>query len=406
MALKMSNQTPSISFVLVVGLINIWTCAYAGEPPPVDRPVPSAGKVALDSRWVAPFVEYTAIRGDRWQESGARCFSTDGTLLVEMDGLMSVPPRFGHYFTSLSHGKLRFHGMYGDWLLDNPGAETYGVASTDGRVFIQFVREHRSAVGIAVYVTGKRTVQIGPFEGMHLEYHAIGFDGSVAALFSTGKGTDSSLVVLSDEKGKIRLHESMPGTVTGVKPAPSGRGVLVWYADSGLEYISDSGTTRSIEIDPALSISTWFAVWIPESSKVILGSQERLAHVLVDCELGQVMWAVGFPGPNVLLPERVAAFGDYVFQCGLERDQDTRSWGVRVIRALDLKTGRRVATWRSTPSPSFVPGTAVGQLMERSDHLYYLTDNAFSELRTEDVANAGEGCCEWEPVDSLNHEDN
>ncbi|HMB70056.1 MAG TPA: hypothetical protein VKU85_12125, partial [bacterium] len=66
--------------------------------------------------------------------------------------------------------------------------------------------------------------------------------------------------------------------------------------------------------------------------------------------------------------------------------------------ALELATGKRVARWRSTPYPGFDEWQDVGRLMRRDDRVYFVTDEAFSEICVEDIERAGEGCCVWDAV--------
>jgi hypothetical protein len=132
---------------------------------------------------------------------------------------------------------------------------------------------------------------------------------------------------------------------------------------------------------------------------VLLGNETRHSHVLLDCERGRILWQAEAPPPDALSVWSVQPFGGYVFQSGLEvttGGPESRS-SVRVIRALDIVSGRQVATWRATEA-GFFTWEDIGRLMIRDGHLYYLTEHAFSELHPGDFSGLG-----WQPASSSKH---
>ncbi len=397
MTTRLKARIMASSTLLVVSTILLVSeLAHSGRPAIAIRPVPHDSAMWRDARWVAPFVEYTEVRGHGARSTSVRWYSAAGTVLVESDTLETSQWPFGFYFTSRSGGRLTFHGMYNNWHLPAPSAETYGIASRDGRVFVQFVRNGRSAVGLTVFRKGSLVTELGAFPRMRLAAQQLGDDGSIAGLFSTISDDNLQRVIVTDSNGAITM-DFVAAQCRSVHPAPNGSGALLWQVDGTLLYKPLNGEAQLMTLDPSLALASWFVVWTPGATKVLLGSEIHRTHVMLDCEQGRALWQSDVSSPWGINREWVAPYGGYVFQSGLAPAADDSTSNERVIRALDVVTGETVASWRSTPSREYTGWQDIGKLMTRDGRLYYLTDDAFSELKPEHVADAGHGCCGWEP---------
>ncbi len=364
----------------------------------MDIRVPLGGIVLrTETRWVAPFVEYTEVHGKRWESHKVRWFSDSGKVLAETDSLFSnrgFP--FCGYFVSGPWSGLAFHGMYNDWELSAPGADNDGEASRDGRVFLIWVRGGPTgqAIGANVYAAGKHGAKLGPFAGKTLTTAQLGDDGSVAALFSTAASPERGRVLVTNANARITMTLSTTGTESAYA-APDGRGVLLGQTDGTMFYVAADDSARRIQMDRELPPHAQAMQWAPGSALVFLAGSKTRQLILLDCDRGRVVWRAPSLGTY-----HVVAFDRYVFETGLAPALGDSTLSVRAINVLDIKTGNLVATWRSTP-PARYTFRDIGRLMVRDHHLYYVTDEIFGEIRPEQVVE-GESCCTgWERVPGL-----
>lgn len=383
---------------LAMAFVLLGAARSSAGPPPVVRgsvPLNETGG-SIEAEWVAPFVQYVESRGRGWSTTQVRWYSTSGDLLAQTDTLRSSASRLDRYFVSGSKDHRAYHGMYNDWHLPAPSSEQIAIASSDGRVFVQFLRRGDVATGVSVYVEGRHATDLGPLPGMKLASHSVGFDGAVGVVLAAEDGTRPPWVLTTNVTGKPRMSRQVPGALR-LHVAPGGTGGLVWREDGGLAFLTDHGELVEVPVDPKWQLSRWLAIWHPDRPEVVLGSETLLRHALVDCSTGEVRWIVDVPAPH-LGREGVQPFGEYVFQSGLDTtpSAEGQAGGRRVIRALDIGTGRLVAQWRSGRSPAYSGWQECGALMMRDGRLYYVAKDAFSEIRTADVEMAGEGCCPWQ----------
>ena len=148
------------------------------------------------------------------------------------------------------------------------------------------------------------------------------------------------------------------------------------------------------ELSPPLQLAPWFAHWLPGSKRVLLGNERDSLHVLFDLEERRVVWQA--KAPAHLNPLYAVPFGEYVFQSGLEAapTPEEPQGSVRVINALDILTGRVRARWTSSP-PRPYTWQDMGKLMLRGERLYYVTDEAFTEISPGDVK---DGSGDWKQL--------
>jgi hypothetical protein len=380
---------------VVAGLISWVSSCY--------QPVPGY-EIQVDSHWVAPFVEFTEIpRMRSARESRVRWYSaTNGAFQCESTELRSAESPFGFYFVSGTEDALMFHGMYNTWRVPASRDRSHVMASKNGETFIQVVNEGSIPVAVNVYVTGKLKAAIGPIPGMRVSTQFVSIDGSVAAVLSPYLEQGPARAYVVNPQGKVTLTYEDKNPYRHAFPASNGRGLLLWQYDGNLLYVDEIGRKHFIHLDPELELAAWTPIWVPESSRVLIASEKRHSHVLIDCELERVLWEAPAPLPGYLLDSRWAVpFGDYVFQSGLWPTDDP-CLKSREIRALNLQTGKLVARWRSSGVRGVEDWQELGQFMIRDGHLYYLAGDTFGEVRVEDVKNAGKGCCRWEPFPSEN----
>ena len=406
---SLGRPTRILALVLVLAIAP--TPVTGDPPPPEEVRVPMGGAVLrTDTRWVAPFVEYTEVRGDRWESHKVRWFSEKGEVLAEVDRCAPSTSFFDYYFVSDRPGGVTFHGMYNDWKIPSSGAGRHGVASADGRIFVTFVRDFPHdeprpipptpgpALGANVHLQGKLAVKLGPFRGMTLANAPVevGADGSVAALFSTTASPERGRVLVTDTNGRITMTFSTRDTEL-VQAAPDGRGALLWQANGALFYAPANDTTRRVSMDSDLPPHAQAMGWVPESALVLIAGSDTRQVVLLDCDRGRVVWRATSLGSY-----HVVAFDRYVFETGLAPASDVDpALMVRAINVLDIKTGNLVATWRSTTTARYTQRD-IGRLMIRDHRLYYVTDEIFGEILPEQVAK-GESCActGWESVSGL-----
>jgi len=366
--------------------------------------------LSTTTRWVAPFVECTEVRGDQGQESHrVRWFSERGEVLTEIDPLGANTSSFEYYFISGSPGSPTFHGLYNDWELRSPGSEHYGVASTDGRVLVIAVRDFppeeprpiprtdQPALSANVYVQGKLAAKLGPFPNMALGSAPLGMgaDGSVAALFLMTASPEQGRLVVTNANGQITLTCSTRDTEL-VQAAPDGRGALLWQTNGTLFYVPANDTSRRVLMDDDLPPHAQAMEWVPESALALIAASSTHQVVLLDCDRGRVVWRAPSLGSY-----HVVAFDRYVFETGLvPASDDDSTLKVRAINALDIETGDLVATWRSTEAARYTQRD-IGRLMIRDDRLYYVTDEIFGEILPELVTKGDSACCGWSTMPDL-----
>lgn len=364
----------------------------------MPRPVPPSDNIGeFESRWVAPFVHYSVTRVSGKASFQVRRYSSTGALESETDSLFSYSSPFGFCFVSGPFGHQTFHGMYGDWHctgdLETNGEQINALASPNGRTLLRLMgpEKHGGSNAVVVYVMGRKVSTLGPFPGMDLTSIRMCDDGSVGALFVPREGAGEPEALLTDASGVLSMRIRAPGAFS-IQPAPDGRGALLWRTDGGLEYAASPEHGR--ELSPPLKLAPWFAHWMVGSKRVLLGNEMDSLHVLFDLDERRVVWKA--KAPAHLAPDYSAVFGEYVFQSGLEAapTEEEPAGSVLVIHALDSRTGNVLAQWKSSP-PRRHTWQDMGKLMVRGGHLYFVTDEVFTEISLDDVRS---GSGDWKPV--------
>jgi hypothetical protein len=363
--------------------------AGAGEPPDVaDVPGDVAG--VLDCRWIAPYV---ATYGTGVGKSGgARTVWFDAAGTVVRD--LVVPGGVPFVTVPAKDGGQSVHGTLADWTITlpppPPGPEKWDIAysgSGDGRTFVRQQTSSDGTTSADVWVDGKWTGRAGPALRWRGRSVHVGEDGSVALEVGRAPG-ERGMRVLVFAPGAKAAFEAKPeadDSVEGV--APAGRGVVLRRprAEGGDELLFASAAgIRPLD----LGVNAHVAAWLPGTSKAIVtcGTDDAPRLRLADLETGAVAWDVedqplggrrAWPG--------VAIEGDLVLLSGLEASAvgKVTHWRRRVD-ALELGSGKPVATWRSAFAGA-VGYAEAATLQRRGATLFLVTREQFAPVPVADV---------------------
>jgi hypothetical protein len=360
--------------------------AWTRPDPPEPSDLPGGTTPGrLTSRWVAPYVAEQSTSIAQKGVGHTTWFAEDGAVVREVaasagPGFVAVPGDGDAGFT--------IHGTLARWSLTLPkrsGERTWQV-SADGRTFVDEKSDTSGAFFADVFVDGEgvgRTDAYPVWKGRGL---SVGDDGTLAAIVAPetgGKNGPRVVVLWPGKRPTMRRAAAFevpchPDAIVEAV-APGARGVVVNVLDKR-SWLSKAGT-RDLDLGPNPSV----VAWAPDSARAVVATSVgyRTRHHLVDFDTGATLWTA--PDAPRERAASVVIEGDLVLIAALEAQavEDVAVWR-RVIRALDLATGKPVATWRScvagpvgySEAPVFMRSTA---------KLYLVAPDQFAPVPMDDI---------------------
>jgi hypothetical protein len=364
--------------------------------PPPNGPGPGLpGKIGgkIESYWVLPFVKAT-VNADG---------STDIAWLDEKGNLIrqSKAAYVGTGYIRLTGNINVMEGIKGDWKITLPPVpdedEGSEMATADGRIFLVESTPKHGQLLLNVYVDGKLASKLGPFfryKGRETE-----LEGNCAALLVwKDQSKNTAQVVVIDGKGEISLRQDCDADVDSPDAAPDGKGVLI-EDNRGNEHENTcmwytvKGKTQTLKIEPNHRV----VGWLPHTHRSLLSTSVGYdnRYRLIDWDTGETLWEIPCPGngrdlavgitPDLVLFSQAELFDGHGSWMGesLSLEIDKPEW-IRVLYAVDAKTGKTVASWRPDPDRRLERGR--GEFFCWSGgKFYFVADNEFTELNLEDI---------------------
>jgi hypothetical protein len=362
-------------YVPLVATLALGVSGVAARPPLAPVTLPGQGLGETTGQWIFPYVRVVydgfCLEGEEcggcclhWN-TAVRWFDEGGGVQRDISG-KRVCLGNGFVREDTSGGSV-IHGIASDWHL-----ELGELHETDGIVgnYRSATCAHQRTVSdsvfrIDVYSSGERSASLGPFMRTKASRTRLGPDGSFSVFVGTPDPTARELVV-ADAGGRETLRVRCGLRADRPRVAPQGRGVLIRKKNHTSYYTADGTETR---LD--LWIDTRLLTWVPESDTALFlvfpSNPTQLA--LLDCRSGAEGWTIDCESVR---EDGVQILGSRVF---LSRLRDGR----RAIDVLDLGTGSLLAQWESDLDDYQTPG----KIHVHSGRLYFVTDEAFSEVSPE-----------------------
>jgi hypothetical protein len=366
--MRLATRALALAAVLSVSLV-----AEGGEPPDIDTwLLPGRAAGTIQSRWVAPYVQETAVRvGDGWV-TDVRWFRPDGSVRRETHGNGGAE--------SAEDGVV--HGLRDTWSVRLPqlplSSDSTILRGEDDSTFVHSWVEGES-IRANVYKEGKLISSVGPYP--RKREFVLAEDGSMAVLTLKEPGSASVRVVVFAPEGKPSFEADAGGDAWIVSVAPGGLGVVLkGNAKNELTWISKKGTSRTLKIEPNPDL--W--AWVPGTTREVVtyglaGKSPRFR--LVDWESGETVWDIADPAEHICSRlGGIAIEGDLVLLAGIE---DIAHTWCRTAQALDLTTGSLVARWSGGGFGE--PGLPPPRFMRLDGKLWLVADDAFALFPVEDV---------------------
>ena len=362
--------------------------ATAGEPPRF-RDVP--GNVVegrLRARWLAPNVRLVETTRGARTSSTITWFGPEGAAKREVIG--SVGPGF---VSVKGKGRTTYLGTRATWTVD------VSDLPRDVESFVQaagargFVRERVSAEGhiqADVFVDGVRKSVLGPFLRYRVASVCTGDDGSLAVMIRGEANADLPRVAAFSPLGRATFEAECGAHASIVAISPGGAGVLIEGTGSESRARRWSWVTKAgVKPTPNLGSNAHLLAWVPNSSRALVvstGKDPRATFRLVDFAVGTVVWKAKDPAQRAAYrPQgQVVIEAAYVLLSGIECSvTEGRGYWQRGLYALDLVTGKRVATWRSDFREA--PGYEPLRFVRASGVLSLISDEEFSPFPLADL---------------------
>ncbi len=377
----------------IVAALVIGAMATIGRPeqPPETRNLPGGDpRIALDCRWIAPYVAtYDTRLGEHWSARTV-WYAEDGAVIREVNGS-------GMGCVAVAKDdKWMVHGTLAAWSVALPPLPTtansnlYLGTSGDGRTFYREIRERDGTNAADVWVDGEPAGRVGPAKTESQFY--VAEDGSLAIVAAPAAGERRLVVFGPRAKPSFDAPCRVGDEIDSV--APGGRGAVVRREGksgaSGLVFVG-----RDAERPLDVGISPHVIAWaLPAKLLVASGVGADMQLRLVDVDTGAVLWHVeDQPLGGFRSSQPAAVEGDLVLVSGLEpQNVDGASHWRRRVDALDLATGKRVAIWRS----DFVGPIGYAEaphFAKRGERLFLVARDTFAPVRLADVREKSHG---WE----------
>jgi hypothetical protein len=365
-----------------------------GYAPPMKpfQQAPGALKADIRSKWIAPYVLHTTRRIGESTTESVTWHSPQGKTLRELQSSADVRLSVnGAYVSETRESQLeKVYGTFENWEITLPGKPARAdvvrnSATEDSHVFIRETGILGGEINADIYVSGQLAGSVGPYIQHALGGIHIGDDGSSALLAWTNEQRKALQVIVAGPDGKERFRSPVEKYSLIASVLPDGSGVLLEPDDGShgqrFSLYTAAGKARTLTSDDYSYISTW----LPHSQTalMVLNVNYEDRFRLVDWETGKVLWDVRDPNRDPApgtFGSSIALAPEYIL---ISRAQ---AHSKRSIYALNIKTGEQMAHW--TGNPLAAEG---GALTRAGDHIYFIGNDDFSEVRTEDIASFRSG---------------
>jgi len=391
-----------------------WSLQEPFKPSP-----PMPGSIIGESHcgWVAPYVLTT--RAWNFAQDGSvstpfttmTWFSEDGRILQKQDGFLSLG-----YLSTSNEKNYIYYGLNHRWKIVIPKSKSnIGVpsrsesmeflnSSPDSHVFVDQVPVGKRQTSLHIYIDGKLSTKAGPFpitEDVTDGTAVIANEGSIAMLTrsSLAEKAETQVVVFGPD-GKQRFRVQTEPEVYDPEPAPDGNGVLIrdyipvedgerlyWYTAKGKKLT----LVNKYELE--------FLAWAPKSHTALFSTSvgDEFRYRLINLDSGATRWEI--PAPNqgrvcdVILTVDLALFAvTGKFDMGSKGSWYGDNYAMKrdghdyiiEFHAVDLLTGKVIASWRALCPQRFCLHHQ-GTFQKLGERLYYVTDEAFSEVNIGDI---------------------
>ena len=389
---EINNRPVYLLFGLLTVLLICLATPVAWAPPaPPPRYVPGSHLGEVRTRWLGPYVSVTEVHVGIYESSEGtisttvRWFYTHGKVIRELSG--PNVNAHGGYVAVYEQGMTTIHGVCEDWRFVLPrkaGVSGHITATSDSHTFVHQYDPQPGQLMVDIYKSGELVATVGPF----LDYKGHDFrlaeDGSMALpCWHTPEKRTAQTVVLGPD-GVVRFQVVCGEAEDVSRPAHDGHGVLVKYRGDIFTFYD------GIIISPGLVIgpNPHFMGWLPRTTKALfstsVGHESR--YQVIDWPAAKVLWDIPDPNPKRYHSSPAIAWaGDYVLFSSLEfMKLGEREGPVRTIYAVDVNTGEVVAQWLPKPLCHFY--LSAGGFRELGDKLYYIADEAFTQINPDDIA--------------------
>ena len=389
---------PIRTTVALLGILMVARPVLAPGPVGPIRFTPGKELAADESYWLAPYTLYTMRGIGSFREARVQWFTPEGKLEHEIDavcadvesqGFVSRYDSSGTTYTSVANPRWEIFQRVRSDTEKGP----YGLVewSPDGRIFVRSSRGTeqqdewpRLATTFEMFVDGKRNAWT--YSGAPREIH-LDPSGALAVHFLDGQ------LIVADRNGHERFREMVPVSSERRLLGCNDHGILIGDFDETrpIEYHGFDGGHSSFTIPGG-----YFALWV--GGDLALFSTTLDSLLLLDCPKGRVIWRRHQDGERIVSGSQAyAVVGSYLVAAAAELGPPSSQpgWPSVRLRALDLRTGKPVASWscggaiRDCARPP--------RFFEREGKTLFLYASRLSELDPEDIRESRQGWYSSEP---------
>jgi hypothetical protein len=281
---------PNSLLCLLLALIGV-SLALGGPPPPPPGPnLPGVSLGTTETYWIAPYVRVSTIFG----RTTVTWFAKDGNIERQTDARW-VQPGFIDA-TGEERSGVTVWGVNEDWKITLPkrvgGDPGYTTSTPDSRVFVEEFHPEHGLIAMNIYLHGKLTNTVGPFQRYKGDDVHLSDDGSASLIIWKDDTRKTAQFIGLDANGITRFQVDCDDPVINKGVAPDGSGALL-APNSGLNqytfmWYTSQGKRHSLEITP----NPYLVGWIPgtHSSLFTTGGDKTTTYKLIDWEREKQMW--------------------------------------------------------------------------------------------------------------------
>jgi len=412
----MKTRSLSVSFLFLAAM----AISYRTEANPVEEPLEEIveSPAVATTEWVAPYVNFTSMAAGGHAIRTITWFSEDGSTNID-GGTKTQAVAFVQHGIALAaeNGQTVAFGLCEPWKVALPkkpddshmwAAPDSMAATPDSRTFIRPFTPAEGQIAVDVYVHGVLANTLGPFARHAPQETTMNDDGSIAMVIwkdAAWKDTGERAlqVVCADRNGSIRFRVDCEETDSRIFPAPDGVGVVLEEARNGPHFTCYTREGKGRTVD----LSGDCVGWVPGTLRSLFTATlegKKGGYQLVDWDSGKVLWEIPCPGGvhamAMTITPRLVIFVVAEQENGFARGDPrwtSPKGGERLIRAfyaVRVEDGRLVARAQDD-NPADFSARERPRLMQVRKKIYFLTTEAFSEIKEEDILAGKNG---WKAV--------
>ncbi len=261
----------------LICIVLVSEASLAQNPPalPSHQPympgpkLPGVSLGTLEIYWVAPYVRVSTIFGRKT----VTWFSKDGNIQRQTEA-SGIEPGFISVTAQKGSGET-IRGVNEDWQITLPvrvGESGYTTSTPDSRVFIEEFHPEYGLVALNIYLHGKLTTTVGPFQQYKADQVQLSDDGSASLTIWKDETRTTAQIIGLDANGIIRFRVDCDDLVINKGVAPDGSGALL-SSSSGLNeftfmWYTSQGKLHSLEITP----NPYLVGWIPKAHRSLFST--------------------------------------------------------------------------------------------------------------------------------------